>query len=220
MKPKLTTEILKKEAISFCKKVSKEKIPELYGITDGKAVGTFMELKFQLYLSEKYEYIKGNSAKGIDMPSDDLNVDLKVTSIKQPQSSCPFRSARQKIYGLGYNLLIFVYEKTDQRGEKENYSILKFVSCAYLAKERTGDFQITKLINMEISNGANKEDILAILEDRNLPGDEISYNELAEEIRTNPPEQCYLTISNALQWRLQYSRIVTMSSTEGVDKLI
>ena len=46
-----------------------------------------------------------------DLPS--LDVDIKVTSIRQPQSSCPFQSARQKIYGLGYHLLIFVYEKSD-----------------------------------------------------------------------------------------------------------
>jgi hypothetical protein len=38
---------------------------------------------------------------------------MKVTRIKQPQSSCPFKSARQKIYGLGYSLIVFVYEKID-----------------------------------------------------------------------------------------------------------
>lgn len=36
---------------------------------------------------------------------------MKVTSIRQPQFSCPFKSARQKIYGLGYALLIFIYER-------------------------------------------------------------------------------------------------------------
>ena len=38
---------------------------------------------------------------------------MKVTRITQPQSSCPFKSVRQKIYGLGYSLLVFVYEKVD-----------------------------------------------------------------------------------------------------------
>lgn len=218
MKQKLTTEILKKEVIAFCNKTSKEKISELYGVTDGKAVGTFMELRFRLYLSEKYDYAEGNSAKGIDIPS--LDVDLKVTSIKQPQSSCPFRNARQKIYGLGYNLLVLVYDKKDHLDDSGNYSILNFVSCAYVSKERTGDYQITKAIIDAIKNKANKDDIIAILEDRNLPGDEIIYNALSDEIISNPPKQGYLTISNALQWRLQYGRIVTMSSTEGVDKLI
>ena len=49
---------------------------------------------------------------------------------------------------------------------------------------------------------ANKEDIIALLTDKNVPGDEITYNDLADEIFNNPPEQGYLTISNALQWRL------------------
>ena len=68
--------------------------PSLYGVTDGKAVGTYLEHKFQSYLHASYDYTEGSSAKGIDFPS--INVDMKVTSIKQPQSSCPFKSARQR----------------------------------------------------------------------------------------------------------------------------
>ena len=37
----------------------------------------------------------------------------------------------------------------------------------------------------------------------NVYGDDIVYNDLADEILDYPPEQGYLTISNALQWRLQ-----------------
>jgi hypothetical protein len=64
---------------------------ERYGVTDGKAVGTYLEHKFKLYLKERYEFLEGNSASGIDFPG--LLVDVKVTSIRQPQSSCPFKSA-------------------------------------------------------------------------------------------------------------------------------
>jgi len=60
-------------------------------------------------MRDKYQFPPSNSAKGIDFP--EIDVDIKVTSFKQPQSSCPFRSARQKIFGLGYSLLVFVYEK-------------------------------------------------------------------------------------------------------------
>ena len=97
MKQKLTIDILIKEARAFCEVESRFDNPDLFGITDGKAVGTFIEHKFQDILSSKYDYIIGSSANGIDMPSEDVNVDIKVTSIKQPQSSCPFRKARQKI---------------------------------------------------------------------------------------------------------------------------
>lgn len=94
----------------FSELVSAHKEPSLYGITDGKAVGTYLERKFQSYLGEKYAFEQGQTAAGMDFP--ELNVDMKVTSIRQPQSSCPFESVHQKIYGLGYSLLIFAYKKS------------------------------------------------------------------------------------------------------------
>ncbi|MFQ5677105.1 MAG: restriction endonuclease, partial [bacterium] len=43
---------------------------------------------------------------------------------------------------------------------------------------------------------------------------------LADEILVNPPEVGYLTVSNALQWRLQYSRVISMAgSAAGVERL-
>lgn len=59
----------------------------MFGVTDGKAVGTYLEHKFQEHLASRYAYDRGNSARGIDFPV--LGVDIKVTSIRQPQSSCP-----------------------------------------------------------------------------------------------------------------------------------
>ncbi len=68
-----------------------------------------------------------------------------------------------------------------------------------------------------MADGAYKEDLMGFLEDKNVPGDEIIYNELADEILANPPEQGYLTISNALQWRLQYARVITLDNkVDGV----
>jgi len=102
MKPRLTLEILKTEAKVFAEIESAHQEPSLFGVTDGKAVGTYFEHKFRSYLRERFEFEEGSSASGIDFP--ELGIDMKVTSIRQPQSSCPFKSARQKIYGLGYCL--------------------------------------------------------------------------------------------------------------------
>ncbi len=192
---------------------------ELYGITDGKAVGTYIEHKFQNYLAEKFEYTVGSSAKGIDLPSDDIMTDIKVTSIKQPHSSCPFRDAKQKIFGLGYNLLVFVYEKSDL--EKEQIAILDFVSCSFLDKERTADYTTTFRLREMIQDGANKEDIVAYLNDKNIPADDITLETITERILTQTPKQGYLTISNALQWRLQYARIVNLTDeVNGITKVV
>lgn len=204
--PELTIDALIKEAKVFCEIMSQENHTSLIGVTDGKAVGTYVEHRFQRYLDEKYSMRIGSSAKGIDLPS--VNTDIKVTSITQPQSSCPYKNARQKIYGLGYNLLVFVYEKKDT----QNNCTLSFTHCTFVSDSRTADYTITRRLREMISDGANKDDIFGFLQDKNVPGDEIILNNLAEEILVSCPSQGYLTISNALQWRLQYSRVISLNN--------
>lgn len=219
MKPALTISFLIKAAKEFCQKESAQPNASLYGVTDGKAVGTFIEHAFQTHLSVNYLVETGNSARGIDLPGSDINTDIKVTSITQPQSSCPFKDARQKIFGLGYNLLVFVYEKKDDAASKT--TLLNFVSCNFISKERTGDFLTTRILRQMLDNEANEEEIIAFLLDRNIPADEIALAQLARQILQTPPEQSYLTISNALQWRLQYGRIVGLKeSVQGITRII
>ena len=200
---------LKAEAKIFCEFMKQENHPSLIGITDGKAVGTYIEHRFQKYLSSKYEIEIGNSAKGIDLPGSTIETDIKVTSIVQPQSSCPFKNARQKIFGLGYNLLIFVYDKKDT----PTTCTLDFKYCTFIDKSRTADFTFTKRLREMVDDGANKDDIVGFLVDKNVPGDAIVYSDLADEILRNKPKQGYLTISNALQWRLQYTRVISLENT-------
>ncbi len=97
---------LKTAARDFIALQSQTAVASLYGVTDGKAVGTYVEQAFRTYLTARYTYRPGNAALGIDFP--ELGVDLKVTSVRQPQSSSPFASASQKVYGLGYHLLVFM----------------------------------------------------------------------------------------------------------------
>jgi hypothetical protein len=216
---KLTVDILKKEGKNFSVAESGHNEPSIFGSTDGKAVGTYLEHKFQRYLEEKYIFEKGNSASGIDFPDENINTDIKVTSITQPQSSCPFRSARQKIYGLGYSLLVFVYEKIDNNKTKK--SRLNILHTVFIDKERTGDYQLTTSILSIIDNNGNKDDIISLFFDKNLPIDEIEASNLAEEVIQHRPNVGYLTISNALQWRLQYGRIIEKAGTiNGIDKII
>lgn len=206
----LTVEILCSEAAIFSSIESQHPEPLLYGITDGKAIGTYLEQKFKLYLKERYQFAEGNSASGIDFPG--LLVDVKVTSIKQPQSSCPFKSARQKIFGLGYSLIIFVYDKADDSANRT--ATLKILNTIYVGAERTADFQMTRGIRNILDNDGNKDDLIAFMLDRNLPVDEIEAANIADEILSNPPVQGFLTISNALQWRLQYSRVIDRAGQE------
>jgi len=216
-KTQLTIELLCQEAKIFSKKESRHREPSLYGVTDGKAVGTYFEHKFVAYLQERYSYVEGSSAKGIDFL--ELGVDMKVTSIKQPQSSCPFKSARQKVFGLGYSLLVFVYDKADD--SKTRTGKLNILHTVFVEKERTADFQTTSGIRQILENDGNKDDLLAFFQDRLLPADDLEASQIAEELLAHAPEIGYLTISNALQWRLQYSRVIeNAGQVSGVHRIL
>ena len=213
---KLNIQELQAEAKIFSEIESKHKEQSLFGVTDGKAIGTYLEHKFQEYLLTKYTYVVSSSARGIDFP--ELMVDMKVTSIRQPQSSCPFKSARQKIFGLGYSLLIFVYAKEDDR--KDHTGRLDIRHTIYIDSSRTADFQTTSGIVKILNNEGNKDDLLGFFAERMLPVDDIEAERIAEELLINPPLIGYLTISNALQWRLQYSRVIEKAGQiSGIERV-
>lgn len=216
VKPQLTVSLLCKEAAAYAAAQSILPVKSLYGVTDGKAVGTYVEHEFRDYLEARYTFAPCNSAMGIDYP--DIDVDMKVTSIAQPQSSCPFKNARQKIFGLGYGLLVFVYQKTDDAAAAT--STLQMVHTLYLEPHLTADYQMTQSISRMLEQHANVDDLIALMRDRNLQVDDIEAKKIAEEILKNPPAQGYLTISNALQWRLQYGRAIAQAGVvEGIHKL-
>jgi hypothetical protein len=97
---------------------------------------------------------------------------------------------------------------------------LKILHTIFVQKERTADFQTTKGLLSILDNDGNEDDILAYIEERNLPVDEIEARNIAKDILKKRPAQGFLTISNALQWRLQYSRIIQQAGeTEGILKI-
>lgn len=167
-------------------------------------------------MTQRYSFQLGNSANGIDFPS--LNTDMKVTSKRQPQSSCPYKSARQKIFGLGYNLIVFVYEKCDDLTFQT--SRLSITDTVFVEASRTADFQTTTGILDILNRNGNRDDLIGFMIERNLPVDEIELNNIADVILTAPPDQGFLTISNALQWRLQYTRIIEMAGqVQGIHSV-
>lgn len=216
MKSNLSIDLLCEEARVFAQQESQHEERSLYGKTDGKAVGTYLEHKFRKHLREKYNYIEGSSASGIDFP--ELNVDMKVTRITQPQSSCPYKSAEQKIYGLGYSLIVFVYDMLEN--SKNKTITLNILHTVFIDAEHTADYQTTTSILNILENNGNQDDIVALLLEKNLPVDDIGINRIAENILSNPPLVGYLTISNALQWRLQYRRAIELAGeVEGIRRI-
>lgn len=136
----LTIDLLLREAAMFAEYENVHDEPTLYGVNNGKAIGTYLEQKFTRLLGTNFHFALGNSASGIDLPG--LRVDVKTTSINKPQSSCPFKSPRQKIYGLGYHLLVFVYEKSDNDARRTARLTIRHV--IFVDQSRTADFQMTQ----------------------------------------------------------------------------
>ena len=215
-KKNLTQELLLSAARDFADAESSHWEPRLFGVTDGKAVGTHLEHKFQARLHLTFTYDEGSSAKGIDFPGQ--NVDMKVTSVRQPQSSCPFKSARQKVYGLGYSLLVFVYSKEDDQERQAGRLDIQHV--VFIDAAVTADYQTTKGLLQILDNDGNDDDLIAFMADRNLPLDDIQAQQLAKELIERRPNLGYLTISNALQWRLQYKRVIEKAGAiEGIFRV-
>lgn len=116
-------------------------------------------------------------------------------------------------------MIVFVYKKHDDTKSKTGR--LEFVSCSFIDKSRTADFQTTKGICDIIERDGNQDDIFAFLVERNIPADEVTLINIAKDLLNNPPLIGYLTISNALQWRLQYGRIVNLSEeVNGITSII
>lgn len=218
--PPLTIDLFRREARAFAEELALTPLPSLYGATDGKAVGTKVEAMFKGHLQARYDLTVGNAANGLDFPV--LNLDLKVTSQRQPQSSCPFVNATQKVYGLGYNLLVIVYTKRDEDAERTAY--LDIQNVVYIDRRRTGDYTLTKTIREIVSSVDSRpgsrdaaiDDLDALLQDKNVPLDEVSRRQLAERLVDDVPEQGVLTVSNALQWRLQYNRAISTAVAKTV----
>lgn len=192
---KLTGEILCTESARFAALESQHPEPSLFGVTDGKTVGTYLKHKFRSFLrGQGYQFEEDNSANGIDFPG--LLVDMKVISTDRPQSSCPFKSPRQKVYGLGYSLIIFVYDKTDD--EVAHVASLTIANTVFVAAERTADFKMTKGIRDILANEGNQDDVAAFLSDSYLLQDEEQLDSLAQELLKHTPEQGYLNMPRQL----------------------
>ena len=212
---KLTTETLCSEAARFAAAESQHPEPSLFGVTDGKAVGTYLEHKFRAFLRGRgYQFEEGNSVNGIDFPC--LSVDMKVTSIRQPQSSCPFRSARQKVYGLGYSLIIFVYGKTDD--EATRTANLNIADAIFVEAEHTADFQMSKGVRDILENEGNCDDLVSFMSDSYLLQDEEELDHLAKELLSHKPEQGYLNMPRKLDcWPRFSNSLASISLIGGVS---
>ncbi len=113
---------------------------------------------------------------------------------------------------------MFVYDKIDD--QQNRTSRLAIQHTIFVEQKKTADFQTTRGIIRILNENGNLDDIMAFMQDRNLPIDDIEANAIAEAIMQTPPQQGYLTISNALQWRLQYGHVIREAgNVDGIYRI-
>lgn len=111
-----------------------------------------------------------------------------------------------------------MYEKHDDPATAT--ARLNVLRTVFIEADRTADFQTISSILRLLANDANRDDILALFEERMLPLDDVTAGQLADEVLSRPPLLGCLTISDALQWRLQYSRAIEQAGVAaGVLRL-
>ena len=111
-----------------------------------------------------------------------------------------------------------MYQKTDD--PQTESGTLDVQHVIFVDKRRTADYQTTRGLRKILENDGNTDDLIAFMYERNLPIDDIEANKIAETLLGKPPRLGYLTISNALKWRLQYRRvIVEAGEIDGVLRI-
>lgn len=71
-----------------------------------------------------------------------------------------------------------------------------------------------------LERNGNGDDIIGFLMDRNLQVDNIEATNIAQAVLAQPPALGYLTISNALQWRIHYQRVIDQAdAVSGVIRI-
>ena len=152
----LSVSELESQSRHFVESLSSVLIGEDWTSLDGKTIGTGVELLFKDFLvSRGFHFVSGNAASGLDFP--ELLVDVKVSRDKKPQHSCPFRSIEQKVYGLGYGLLLFTY------GREPGENGIRMKKVRYIPREETSDRRVTTRLHALLSSGADFRDIQMFL---------------------------------------------------------
>ena len=199
----------------FCAEMESRTVPPDKSGTS-KQIGTYFEKELRDWFEDKHGLVSdGSVAEDIDLPA--FNLDVKTTSNRQPQSSSTFDDPGERIVGVDYNILLFVYDKQSVDGGNK----FEIKTCAYIPKERASDYRksddAVKLVADYREGKLSEPELREQLED--LTGVGAISDEKFNEIKENPPEKGAITITPALQWRFNYNKMVKEDVPEGTDRI-
>lgn len=199
----------------FCRDMETRTVPPDKSSTS-KQIGTYFEKELREWFEDHAGVVSaGSVAKGLDLPAFDL--DVKTTSKRQPQSSSPFKDAGERITGVDYNVLLFIYDRHSVDGGNR----FDIVSCVYIPKERTADYRMSeqaqRLVEMYRDDELSESELRQELED--MTGLGAISDEKFEEIKENPPNKGTITITPAIQWRFNYNKMIDSPVPDGSTRL-
>lgn len=200
---------------AFCVDVESRTVPVDESDTS-KRIGTYFEKELRDWFETKHGLVSdGSVAQGIDLPA--FNLDVKTTSNRQPQSSSPFDDPGERITGVDYNILLFVYDKQSVEGGNR----FEIVSCAYIPRERASDYRKSenarKLVADYREGKLSEAELREQLEE--LTGVGAISDEKFEEIKRDPPKTGAITMTPAVQWRFNYNKMTKPDVPEGTDRI-
>lgn len=182
MEQALTIGRMAASAKAFCAQYGGVPRETLYGVTDGKAAGTFAGRLFEDYLSQRHDMASGNSAGGLGLPS--ASTGIKAAPPVRPQSGCPYRDGKQKKYGLGCSLAVSVHGEND--GHTDKAGALDYCACSFVDSQRAADYQTAAGIRNIIADNGNEDDVFAFWVERNIPVRRSLADEYGERIVAHP----------------------------------
>lgn len=179
---------------------------------DGKSIGTFIENELCSRLKDRFTFVRGNPSRGIDFPC--IGVDIKAIKVRRgnymaaAQATSVFKSFREAIYGLSYDLIIFFYHLEQQT--------LTFETVKFVKRENARDFALVTAIHNilthpEFLTREEVEDRINDLFYEKFNAD-IPQSLLQEIITRGVHCECeerrpVLTMAALTQWRLYFNKI-------------
>lgn len=201
----------------FCADIESRTVPNSE-ISGSKGIGTYFEEELRDWFEENHGFVsEGSVGIYVDLPV--FNVDVRATSNSQPQSSSKAVDPGERLVGVDYNILLFVYDR-EKVGDGSHFEI---VSCVYIPKENAADHRITEDVSKLAKEYGNDELSEAEFREQLEDMTGTSFGEISDEIfdriKKNPPEKGVITISPAIQWRFRYSKMNKPEVPDEVDRI-
>lgn len=219
--PRLTREQLKIEAAAFAKAHARHSEPALLGL-DYPVVEPYYLHRFKTKLAKRYQLPEAKPDDEIMFPDitfPDIKVDVKFINDLLNDSYHMMLSPTQMFYGMGYDVLLFVYHQ--QSDFAAGTAWLNIQKAVWAEDYRTADWLSTVSLLKCLSEKSDMETLLSFFESMHFPIHPGEVWKLAEYAPKNPPKQGYASISRAMKSHVRWGKVIREAGkVDGILRLM